>query len=560
VIEIAALRGPPPKTGADGLRAALAEGRRRAGEDRHAHPALRRIRTWEWDAAAQHLDRLAAALAPLCALGNGQTTLAALAAAHAEALAAVADDGLDCDAVLAVLDAITAAEGSDMPIALAEYPALITRLLAAETARRPASAEARVVILGTLESRLLAFDRVVLGGLVEGIWPPAAHNDPWLSRPMRKELGLPPPEWRIGLSAHDFQEMLGNCDVVLTWSAKADGAPTVPARWLQRLAVVGGRAWVDALARGEAAIALARGLDAVEAVTPLGEPVPAPPLALRPNRLSVTAIETLIRDPYAIYARHILHLEPLEPVAAPPDAGDRGEIMHAAFARFVAEGIDPLAPDAGARLIAIGEAEFAPLRDRPEILAFWWPRFCRAATWFLGWSRGRAAEVATSIVEQSGRFAWTTVAGREFALTARADRFDQLADGTLAVIDYKTGRAATVKEVAAGIAPQLPLEAAMAMAGGFPGVPPADVSDLIYVRLSGGREPGCAVPVADGRAGPLAAEALAGARELIDRYEDEAFPYRSLRHPLFRYRDGGPYEHLARFQEWARTSEEEDEP
>jgi ATP-dependent helicase/nuclease subunit B len=100
----------------------------------------------------------------------------------------------------------------------------------------------------------------------------------------------------------------------------------------------------------------------------------------------------------------------------------------------------------------------------------------------------------------------------------------------------------------------------MAMAGAFPGVPAGEVSDLIYVRLTGGREPGRATSVAGSGAGELAAEALAGARELIDRYEDEAFPYRSLRHPLFRYRDGGPYEHLARFQEWAKTGEEEDEP
>jgi ATP-dependent helicase/nuclease subunit B len=354
--------------------------------------------------------------------------------------------------------------------------------------------------------------------------------------------------------------MLGNRDVALTWSAKADGAPTVPARWLQRLAVVGGQAWVDAIARGEAAIVLARSLDEAGRNDPPREPMPAPPLALRPDRLSVTAIETLMRDPYAIYARHILRLDPLEPVAAPPDAGDRGEIMHAAFARFVAEGIDPAAPDAEERLLAIGRECFAPLADRPEIRAFWWPRFCRAAAWFLGWSRERQGDVAESIVEQAGRYRWTTAAGREFALTARADRFDRLADGTLAVIDYKTGTAKTAKEVAAGIAPQLPLEAAMAMAGGFPGVPASAVSDLVYVRLTGGREPGSARSVADGRAPTLAKEALAGTRELIERYEDEAFPYRSLRHPLFRYRDGGPYEHLARVQEWAKTGEEEDEP
>ena len=58
--------------------------------------------------------------------------------------------------------------------------------------------------------------RVVLGGLNEGSWPPETRSDPWLSRPMRRGLGLDLPERRIGLSAHDFAQALGAPDVILT--------------------------------------------------------------------------------------------------------------------------------------------------------------------------------------------------------------------------------------------------------------------------------------------------------------------------------------------------------
>src|SRR4051795_10649974 len=105
-------------------------------------------------------------------------------------------------------------------------------------ARRPESASAQLHIYGQLEARLTESDRVILGGLVEGVWPPQTRADPWLSRPMRHELGLDLPERRIGLSAHDFAQALGAPEVILTRAAKQGGAPTVSSRFVQRLAAV----------------------------------------------------------------------------------------------------------------------------------------------------------------------------------------------------------------------------------------------------------------------------------------------------------------------------------
>ena len=103
-------------------------------------------------------------------------------------------------------------------------------------------------IFGPLEARLVSVDRVVLGGLVEGVWPPETRSDPWLSRPMRLELGLDLPERRVGLSAHDFAQLLGSPEVILTRAAKLGGAPTVASRFTQRLAAVAGEThWKAAL-------------------------------------------------------------------------------------------------------------------------------------------------------------------------------------------------------------------------------------------------------------------------------------------------------------------------
>ena len=121
---------------------------------------------------------------------------------------------------------------------------------------------AQLQIYGPLEARLTQSDRVILGGLVEGVWPPAPRVDPWLSRPMRHELGLDLPERRIGLSAHDFAQLLGAEDVILSHAAKVGGAPAVASRFLHRLEAVAGEArWKAAKAAGEKYVRFAGELD-----------------------------------------------------------------------------------------------------------------------------------------------------------------------------------------------------------------------------------------------------------------------------------------------------------
>ncbi|MFC5067644.1 double-strand break repair protein AddB [Flaviflagellibacter deserti] len=557
VLEIGVLRGPAPPPGAKGLREAIALARLPAGEDRHMHQSRRELAAESWTLAEDLVARLEQALEPLCALGRGgrETLLVDFLSAHREALAAVATKAEEAEvdpdrlALGAFFDEALAAS-TRMRLRLVDYPAVFKTMLRGRTSRPRRPGHPRLRILGTLEARLLGFDRTVLGGLIEGVWPPQTRNDAFLSRPMRGALGLPPPEWRVGLSAHDFEQALGGGDVVVTRALKAGGAPTVAARWLQRLAAVSGEAWKPVKARGETLLAYASALDEAETKR-IGAPAPCPPTELRPKRLSVTEIETLIRDPYAIYARHVLKLRPLDPVGTGPEASDRGTIVHGALAEYV-EKEDPFAPDAVERLCAIGREAFEPIWDYPDVRALWWPRFERIARWFVDWERERRRKISGTFLERSGKITWTTSAKREFTLSGRADRIDSV-HGGYAVLDYKTGRAPTDKEVGSGFAPQLPLEAAMLAAGAFDDTPAGGTADLIYVQLSGQAEPGKSrsVAVKDKTAAEVADEALAELKTLIDRFEDPMQPYRSGTHPKFKRRPNGDYDHLARLAEWS---------
>jgi ATP-dependent helicase/nuclease subunit B len=376
---------------------------------------------------------------------------------------------------------------------------------------------------------------------------------------MRHSLGLDLPERRIGLSAHDFAQLLGAPEVILTRAAKISGAPTVASRFVQRLAAVAGEErWQRALERGVHYIELARTLDAPARTERIARPSPCPSLAVRPTRLSVTEIEHWLRDPYTIYAKHILRLRPLDAVDISPGARDRGSVIHAAvgdFTQLIAKGWPP---DPLADLMALGRQHFAPLDDYPEARAFWWPRFERIARWFVPWAKERAGEVAATHAEIPGEIELPFGDGT-LRLVARADRIERLVDGSYAIVDYKTGTAPTEKQVRIGLAPQLTLEAAILRRGGFPDIAAgASVGELLYVQLRGGERPGelLAIDFKEGTPDSQADRALAQLTAIAAQFADPTTPYRSLVHPMWKSRYGD-YDHLARVQEWAEKADEE---
>ncbi|MDR4306719.1 double-strand break repair protein AddB [Chelatococcus sambhunathii] len=551
-LDVAVFRAPLPGEGFAGVRAALTSSDKPRG-------IAARFGAADREAALALIDRMEAALAPLArACAQKSAGLDHLVAALAQAFSALVGDAEaeDAAAVADLLDELLAAAGRSEPIAPAAFPGVLEALMAGHALRPPRDRHPRIRILGPLEARLIRFDRVVLGGLNEGTWPAVPQADPWINRPLRQALGLAPPERRIGLSAHDFVQGLGAEQVILTRAQKVGGAPTVPARWLQRLAAVAdGPAHEAALARGKRLIALAEALDRVEREPAPKPPEPRPPLELRPARISVSQVETWLRDPYSIYARHVLKLEQLEAVGPEPGPADLGNAIHGALQKFTESGVALDAPNARERLLEFGREAFGRLMERDDVQTLWWPRFERIADWTLGFHRSRSERVDASQVELDGLLEFQTKAARAFRLTARADHIDALKDGSFALLDYKTGATPTVKQALAGFAPQLPLEGAILREGGFSKAGRGPVSELALVKLVGRDPAGEIVDIRDKDSAPdeIAATALARFKAVVDRFEDEAEPYRSLSHPKFLARPEGPYAHLARVKEWSAT-------
>lgn len=573
-LERAALRGPRLRPGLAALRHAIAI--RRAsmfdGDDDSESPvftqASRYLSKLRWDEADAFAAKVEAALLPLETLaGSRRVAFSSLVAAHLEALRTASADVAGRPAVFAeeggeelaaALEAMAESAAHGPEISPQDYPSLFAALIERTAVRRRGQGHPRVQIWGALEARLQRVDRIVLGGLNEGTWPARTRLDPLLSRPMRAALDLEPPERRIGLAAHDFAQALGHPDVWLTRANRQDGEPRVASRWLQRLTAYAGPDLTEEMrARGRKVVALARRLDRPAEVDRPMRPRPSPPVRLRPKRLSATRIETLIRDPYAIHAQYVLGLKPFEPIAKLPDARERGTLFHDVLERFIGE--RPRGPfDRAAldRLREIGRETFGGFADFPEIEALWWPRFEIVARWFVAAEADRA-DIVERQVEATGELAVTS----GFTLTARADRIDRLADGRLAIVDYKTGTPPALKEVHL-LSPQLPLEALIAARGGFEGIEAGEPARLEYFHLSG-RGAGGVIEDRSAPKGKTLEQALVDTEgrlaALVGAFAEEGARYLSRKIPRRGRVFVGDYDHLARVAEWTTTDEEDDQ-
>ena len=495
---------------------------------------------------------------------DGPAAAPAATRALAEAMEALAADGLTADTgklwsgaggeAAATLIAAVIEEGDGLPeVTPSGFSALIDGLLAGETVRTGAGSHPRLHVLGAIEARLVRADLIVLAGLEEGVWPAAAPVDPFLSRPMRKTAGLPPPERRIGLSAHDFAQAACAPEVVLLRSERRGGAPAVASRWLWRLETLARGAGAVIEARSEV-LDWARALDEPGAFSPAPRPKPTPPLEARPRKLSVTGVERWIRDPYGFYARSILNLRPLERPGEPVEARARGTAIHAAFERFALEHAETL-PEAAHDIFAAYLMEALEAAGMPGArLARERALAVNVAPWVVDFER-RRREGAQLLVEQQGELEVV----ENFTLTAKADRIEVRA-WAADVLDFKTGSPPSKKQVDSGLAPQLTLTAAILRHGGFAGVGKTEANELVYVRVSGGRVPGLEIVRGGGEESPdLAERALEGLRGRIAAFDDPDQGYLSWAAPQFINQYPGDYDHLARLWEWHVIGEGESE-
>ncbi|HVJ03010.1 MAG TPA: double-strand break repair protein AddB [Sphingomonas sp.] len=441
-----ALRGPRPAAGLAGIDRHLAE------QDGRDGPIRRAAQRWWTEARAL--------LAPLeDVFGAGARPIPELLAALRETAQALGGDALwsraDGRAAADLLDTLEREAEHGPPLAEPAALGPMLRTLMDEVAvRPPQGGHPRLAILGLLEARLQTADLMILGGLNEGVWPGLPAPDPWLAPRIRAELGLPGLERRIGLAAHDLAGALGAPEVLLTRARRDASAPTIASRfWLRLEALSGG------LERAGELEAWLRAVDEAGKPEPSERPEPCPPVEQRPKAISVTEVDRLKADPYAFYARRMLRLMPLDPVDADPSAAWRGTAVHAVLQKWFE--LDDCAPG---KLRARAEAMLDDERTHPMMRALWQPRLMEAIDWI-------AAEIAADparkvlAVEKRGVIEFAGV-----ELSGTFDRIDRLADGGLAVVDYKTGKPPSLAAVREGFSLQLGLLGLIAESGGFDGI------------------------------------------------------------------------------------------
>ncbi|WP_158965108.1 double-strand break repair protein AddB [Chachezhania sediminis] len=448
-----------------------------------------------------------------------------------------------------VLDLLQAEAPAGGDLTATEFADLLGALLSGEEVRDRDAAHPGIMIWGTLEARVMGADLLILGGLNEGSWPEAPAPDPWLNRQMRKDAGLLLPERRIGLAAHDFQQAIGAAEVWLTRAVRSEDADTVPSRWLNRLTnLLGGLRDTEGPAllaemqkRGKYWLELAEELERPLPTPAAPRPAPRPPLDARPRHYRVTEIRTLIRDPYAIYARKVLGLQPLDPLMQEADAADRGTLIHKVFERFIKDaGPDDLTPE---RLLECADRELADL-PWPAARRLWRAKLARITNDFIAGEKERQKRGIPTGFEVKAE---DEIAPHGVSLTGRADRLDRTDDGRIVLYDYKTGHVPTEAEQK-GFDKQLLIEAAMAERGAFEDFPPTPVAGASYLGV-GTQAKTVEAPLAD----MPPAEVWADLGKLMAAYLDLSQGF-AARRAMRKDTDVSDYDHLSRFGEWDVTA------
>lgn len=441
---------------------------------------------------------------------------------------------------------------------------IVMALTTGEAVKPRSLSHPRVFIFGTLEARLQSVDTMILGGLNEGSWPGQTVNNPFLSRTMKTDMGLEPPERRIGQLAHDFEMACGTRHLILSRSLRQGSTPTVASRWLQRLLALGGKSFADELkARGQQYRDWAAVIDAGERQDQAKRPAPKPPAELQPTKYSFSEVGRLRRDPYSVYACRVLQLDPLAPFNQDPGASERGTLYHVIIDRHTREGHQPGSPAASEAMKRITEELFDAAQLPPHIDQVWRPRFRHVARAFLDWETGRAPDVRKTLTEVGAGWELEPAGIR---VTGIADRIDITGSGQADLIDYKTGLSPSVSQARALLDPQLALEAAALMAGAFRDAGPLQPKDLVYVRLRPGdrfksekvnnedanatakRQPKSALD--------LAQESLEQLTRFVVALRTGQAGFASRLIPFMQGDFGGEYDHLARVAEWSTADDD----
>lgn len=514
----------------------------------------------------EHLIRPCQALLDI---GYDKAYLPDIAEAHAQAAEELSHDGMTPYQVWQGRDGHKLANlfhgigdyADNVMVDIADYAVLLHELMVSQTIYPEEDLHPRLAIMGLVEARMQASDLMILGGMNEGSTPPQPQADPWMSQQMRALIGLPTMFWRTGMVAHDVMMTMAAPKILMTRSKLDAGAPTEPSRWWRRLQTVLKASGISCPEHDYfSMLDKHRHTQNVPAII-IPKQRPAPKITMEErhqhmSQFSATQVETLMRDPYAIYARRVLGLKALYPITDSPDPAMKGTLFHRAIEQFMRDiPSGELPPDALEQFIGKGEEQLSVLARTPWIKIFWQLRFNRIAEWFINHERLHRKEMLRSFSETKGKAVFN-IDGQNFTLTAEADRIDLMADGRMLIIDYKTGAIPTQEYVNRGINGQLIVEAMIAREMGFENI---DVSpsalELSYWKLSGTASAPVEINPRPGKKKTIDDIIPNIERQLINtKRMDWGFSSEIIAHPSLKYSD---YRHLARVKEWSISSMDE---
>ncbi len=571
IFELVALRGVIDRAIPSKFAAFVDRRKIQLSKAKYVSAQVKSITEEEWGTLAEYAARLDTVFQPLLALAHleNETPLETFFLEVARAAEALSVDQEGTSSILGgegaielkrLFEDILSMDNQFFQLIPSDFPSAFDAILKSVVTKPRGNTHPRLHIYGPLEVRLLEHDRVILAGLNEGTWPQTTRNDAFLNRLMRQELGMSSPERRTGLSAHDFQQLMGKKEVFLSRSSRVDKSPTVSSRWVQRLTALIGKEQANSLRkRGDQFLYYADFLDKSSLESKrVDRPNPKPPVASRPSSLAVTDIETWIRDPYALYAKRILKLTPLEPLERDPDPMLKGTLYHAIMQDYV-EGVSASkTPTERLEYLKALSNEHIEAQNLPvDISNIWQLRFQEIAEAYIAWEDKYhlKQKISETLCEIEGSI---KLVNDSFHLRARADRIDVTDDQALHIIDYKTGLGPSIKQ-AQTLSPQLALEGLIARNAGFKIDTSVGIEDLTYMRLRRSSEfKAQSIANKDYTLDDIINNAEAELVKLIKGYQYLEQGYLSRRAP---FKDGdisGDYDHLARTREWSFGDDEGD--
>jgi ATP-dependent helicase/nuclease subunit B len=325
-------------------------------------------------------------------------------------------------------------------------------------------------------------DYVILADLNDESWPKAPSVDPWMGDRMRATLGLEKKSSQIIKDFESFYTVLHCKNVFLTRSLKSGGTETTASRFLLKF-----------LSKLETQNLLRHLEPEIDWFTVVKDMLSTDKILLKekevckaylkdfPKKLAVTYLELLMRNPHAFYAKKILKLEKLEPIGAEQGPKEFGIFIHDVIEKYCLS-YEDLGAD---KISAIYNIAHEVLRAN-NISKFtenlWWPKFKNIACEFIEYDEYKRKIGGRVLTEAQGLYKMS-IAQNELIITAKADRIEVGYDGSVNIIDFKTGGVPTLKDIETGLSPQLIIEQFILANGGFENIKRFKEIKLTYIKL-----------------------------------------------------------------------------